>query len=178
MIQTSCACTSCNPPSCFGNQSGITLYTPCPDFEVINVYVAQVLGGSHSSKQPHISWAEWLKSSTQPSRAHYPQQTSCMSPALSNPAPHLSNCQLFYQAPLILEVMSPGMSNRTRSLLPFKVPGSPEARVLPVEACVPPKPLGPLEAHVPPKPHGSLGDPSSSKAGPSQAKYLLNPPGC
>jgi len=60
--------------------------------------------------------------------------------------------------------MLPGMSNRKRSLLPLKLPGSQplgplEAHVLPVEAHVPPKPLGPLEAHVlpvetcvPPKP--------------------------
>jgi len=31
-------CISCNPPSCFSNQSGPTSYTPCHDFEVINVY--------------------------------------------------------------------------------------------------------------------------------------------
>src|SRR5882724_6010217 len=131
----SCAHTSCNPPSCSGNQGGLTSYTPCHNFEVINVYTAQVPGGSHSSKQPHTSWAEQLKSSNQPSGAHYPQQTPCMSPALSNPAPCLSNHQLFHQVALILEVTLPRMSDRTRSLLPLKVPGS--------------QPLGTMETHVP-----------------------------
>src|SRR5882724_4089690 len=101
-----------------------------------------------------------------------------MSPPLSNPALCLSNCQLFHQADLILDVTSPRMSDRTRSLLPLKVPGS--QPLGPPEAHVLPKPLGPLEACVlpaeacvPPKPHGPWGEPSSSKAGPSQAKYSL-----
>src|SRR5882724_7021687 len=98
-----------------------------------------------------------------------------MSPALSTPAPHLSNHQLCHQAALILDATSPGKSDRTRSLLPLKVPGTPEAHVLPVEACVPPKPLGSLEADVPPKPQGPLADPSCPTAGPSQAKYSLTP---
>ena len=120
-------------------------------------------------------------------------------PDLSTPAPHLSNLQLFHQAALILDATSPGKSDRMRPLLPPKplgpleahvlpveahVPlkplGHPEACVLPVEVHVPHKPLGPLEAHVlpaeacvPPKLQGPLGNPSSSMAGPSQAKYLL-----
>src|SRR5882724_5187559 len=92
-----------------------------------------------------------------------------MSLALSTPAPCLSNHQLFHQAALILDATLPRKSNRTRSLLPLKVPGTPEAHV-------PPKPLGSPEAHVPPKPQGPLGDPSSSTAGPSQAKYSPNHP--
>jgi len=53
--------------------------------------------------------------------------------------------------------------------------GPPEAHVLPEEACVPPKPLGPQEACVPLKPQGPSGNPSSSMASQSQAKYSLNP---
>jgi len=105
-----------------------------------------------------------------------------MSPALSTPAPCLSNHQLFHQAALILDATSPGKSDRTRSLLPLKLPGPLEFHVLPAEAHVPPKPLGPLEAcvlpgeaHVPPKPQGPSGNPSSSMASPSQAKYSLIP---
>src|SRR5882724_71911 len=98
-----------------------------------------------------------------------------MSLALSTPEPCLSNHQLFHQAALILDVTLARKSDRTRSLLPLKVPGSPEAHVLPAEARVPPKPPGPLEACVPLKPQGPLGDPSSSMASPSQAKYSLTP---
>ena len=123
LIQTSCAHTSCNPPSCFGNQSGLTSYTPCPNCEVVSVYAAQVPGGSHSSKQPRIPWAEHLKSSDQHSGAQPPHQTSCMSPPLSKIASRLSDRQLFHQVALILEAMSAGMSNR-KGPLPLKLPGS------------------------------------------------------
>jgi len=58
LIQKSYVCISCNPPSCSSNQSGPTSYTPCHDFEVVNVYMTQALGGLHPSKQPHIPWAE------------------------------------------------------------------------------------------------------------------------
>jgi len=49
---------------------------------------------------------------------------------------------------LILDATSLGINDRTRSLFPLKVPGSLEARVLPAEARVPPKPLGFPEACV------------------------------
>jgi len=123
LIQTSCACISCNPSSCSSNQR-VYLVHPCSGFEVVNVYMAQVLGGSHSSKQPCTPWEELLKSSNQHSGAQHPEETPCMSPPLSDPAPHLSNHQLFHQVALILDAMSPGMSDRKRSLLALKLPGS------------------------------------------------------
>jgi len=65
--------------------------------------------------------------------------------------------------------MSPGMSDRKRSFLPSSYQ-DPNTRTLDAHVL-------PVEARVPPKPHGPSGDPSGSKAGPSQAKYSLNPPG-